>query len=168
MADGAQPGLLLVGAMRGSAIIAVLLLISVFFTIGVALLARQVLAYRGAAHARAGLQALALAEAGLEDARLKLEKDVFYPPPGGPDQETFAYTEEVRYSDGSLAGTYQVTVDRTRSKAPYWLLRVRVSGVQGAARKTLVAEIDASPTLRGDPDRPNPDYFRILSVHPED
>lgn len=158
---------------RGSAIIAVLMLVSMFFVMGVAMLSSQSMAYRGAAQARAGQQALALAQAGLEDARSKLEKDPFFPPPGALDQKSFTYTEDLTDLDGKAAGRYQVTIDRTRAAEPYLILTVTSVGIQGegtenSARKRLTAELDVSKTLRTDPTLKNPNCYRILRVNNEE
>ena len=62
-------------------------------------------------------RARGLAEAGLEDARVKLDKDVNFPPPGDVDQTLFTYTEEVRDYSNKIVGYYTVTVD-SRWKVP--------------------------------------------------
>lgn len=64
-----------------------------------------------AAQARANsAQAKALARAGLEDARIKLGKDVLFPPPHD-EQEFFSYSEDVLTTAGDFLGTYTVIID---------------------------------------------------------
>lgn len=143
--------------------IAVLLLLSVLLTMGLALQASQVERYRGASSATQRAVALSLAEAGLEDARVKLEKDPLFPPPGTTEQEQFTYSEDL-----DEQGSYTVTIDRTYAGAPHRILLLRSVGCAGKrgsplARHALIAELD----LRG-PRSVNAEYFTIRTVRGED
>lgn len=154
---------------RGAAMVSVLLLISLFFIMGAGMLARQKLAYEAAASARDGVVAEALAEAGLEDARIKLQKDRFFPPPGGPGQSCFTYSESLQDESGKRVGGYQVTIDLRYADAPAYQLKVTSTGSQGegtenSARRTLTAVFDSNPRLASDPLQPNPMCYRIVSV----
>jgi len=152
---------------RGSALISVLIGLSLLAILGAALLQRQRLAYAEATLARHGLQALALAEAGLEDARLKLEKDGWFPPPGAPTQPRFAYSESLEWQ-GKEVGHYQVTIDRSHAFAPHYVLRVEAWGFEAeqGTRRGLMAEFDTCPHRRGQPDQPSPHPYRLLRVTP--
>lgn len=158
---------------RGAAIISVLLLITLFFILGAAMLGRQKLAYDAAAQSRDAVVAQGLAEAGLEDARLKLQKDRYFPPPGGPGQSQFTYSESLSDADGKVLGNYQVTIDLRQAATPVYQIRVTSTGTQGdglerSARRKLVAIFDTNPNLATDPPRPNPNCFRILRVSAEE
>ena len=152
---------------RGAALISVLFSLSLLAILGAAMLQRQRLAYAEAALSRQGLQALALAEAGLEDARIKLEKDGWFPPAGSPEQVRFSYSEELQWQ-GQTRGHYQVTIDHSRALAPCYLIRVEAWGFEAeqATRRGLVAEFDACPHRRGQPSQPNPEVYRLLRVTP--
>lgn len=107
---------------------AFLLVIAMLMTLMLVILGMGFLGRRGPQYAASmaherGMQARALAEAGLEDARVKLEKDLFFPPPGDSDQFMFSYSEVVREttgvsSDGVVVGSYTVTIDRRFETAP--------------------------------------------------
>lgn len=133
---------------RGSLLIGVLLLLVLLLVGGLAMNTRQRERYKGAMAEAQSFQALALAEAGWEDARVKLDKDPLFPPPGGPEQLVFTYTEEVSSSAGARLGSYTVTVDRRFDRAPYHLLvitSVGVIGPEGSGRvsRSLVAEVSS-------------------------
>jgi len=149
---------------RGSVLVAVLMLLAILFILGLAMLTKQMQAYRGAALMKEGAQAEALAEAGLEDARVKWEKDYEFPPPGPPDQTTFTYAEELRTAGNVLIGNYEVTVDRAYAGPPTWLLRIAVTGTAGSTSKRLLAELDLSPKVRTNPAADNPNLGRFLMV----
>jgi hypothetical protein len=113
--------------------------------------------------------AQALAEAGMEDARVKLEKDLFFPPINGFNQVHFTYTEELTDPDtGVLAGTFTVTVDTRRRASPYSVFLVQALGCAGArtnptARYQIYAEVDCSITNRATGASPNPRLFRYIN-----
>lgn len=96
-----------------------LLLCVLLLVLGVGFLGKRAAQSAATASEALALRARALAEAGLEDCRVKLEKDMFFPPPGDEEQLIFSYSEPV-YSllDGSLEGLYMVTLDLTRRSAP--------------------------------------------------
>ncbi len=152
---------------RGSALISVLIGLSLLAILGAALLQRQRLAYSEATLSRHGLQALALAEAGLEDARIKLEKDGWFPPPGAPTQQRFSYSEPLDWQ-GKEVGHYQVTLDLTQAFAPHHVLRVEAWGFEAeqGTRRGLMAEFDTSPHRRDLPNLPNPAPYKLLRVTP--
>jgi type II secretory pathway pseudopilin PulG len=136
---------------RGSVLVGVLLLSVVFLLAGIALTTQQRSRYAAVVAEAATLQALSLAESGLEDARIKLEKDPGFPPRGGPEQQTFTYTEEIRSTSGQPVGSYTVTVDSTYLRGPFEFYLVRSVGTTDSTRvkQTLTAEIDvATRTIR--------------------
>ena len=133
---------------RGSLLIGVLLMLVVLLLGGLALHTRQSQRYKGAVAESLSLQALCLAESGWEDARVKLDKDPLFPPPGGLEQPTFTYSEELSDPSGNRVGSYTVTVDRRFDRAPYYLFLVTSQGYVGPtgraqSTRTMVAEVDS-------------------------
>lgn len=139
---------------RGFVLIAALLVTLILVVAGMAYLGSRVSQYRGAAKGLEGAQARALARAGLEDARVKLEKDYRFPPPSAQDQTVFTYSEDV--TDGAtVVGHYTVSVNTTYENGPYTVIRITSVGVVGSranpsAQATIHADLDASQV---DPDR---------------
>ena len=159
-------------AVRGSALVAVLMVLAVLFVLGLAMLTKQVQAYQGSHLVLEGAQAQAVAEAGLEDARLKLEKDLDFPPRSTPDQTSFTYSEDLLDGSGRLVGTYEVTVDRLYAGPPTWLIRITVTGTCGphgerASSQRLVAELDVAEKSRSGSGADNPNFFRFVEVQSE-
>ena len=103
---------------RGFLLIVAMLLCLMLVVLGMGFLGKRGGQYQAALEqARAG-QARAVAEAGIEDAMLKLNKDLFFPPPGDQDQLQFSYSEELTDLKGDVVGTYYVTVDSRRASSP--------------------------------------------------
>ena len=159
----------MVRGRRGITLVTSLLFLALLMVMGLAFLSKRVGQYRGALAVRSAAQARAIALAGLEDARVKLDKDFAFPPPAGIDQLSFTYTESMRDIAGAEVGSYTVTVDRSLSKWPYALVRLTSVGTLGPvddplARRRLYAEIDISPTRRGTTD-PNENLHRFINFH---
>ena len=159
------------GRDRAVALVAALTIMALLLVLGAAVIRRQAEAYKSSNYVRQTTKAQALAEAGLEDARIKLEKDRFFPPPHAPDQLVFDYTETLTDSDGRPGGGYSVSVDLSRASDPFFIILVRSTGLvepekDGGARQTLIAEFDNSPHHRDDPERENPSLCRILRIYP--
>lgn len=133
---------------RGSLLIMVLLLLGILFALGLGFLSSRVSRYRASASSRAAVQAEALAYAGLEDARVKLNRDHSFPPAGAEEQPSFTFSEELADFDGQPAGYYLVTVDVLYGGSPYHLVRVTSTGAVGPrdrplARRTFQTEWSA-------------------------
>lgn len=157
----------LVKKRRGFTLVASLFLLVVLLVLGLAFLGKRVAQYRGAVAVRAAARARAVALAGLEDARVKLEKDALFPPLGSEEQLYFSYTETLRDINGQPAGTYTVTVDSRLDKWPYAVVRLTSVGTVGPvddpqARRRLYAELDVSPTRRGTT-VPNENFYRFIN-----
>lgn len=152
---------------RGSALIAVLLLLGFLMVLGMALLSKQTHHLRAATRARDAEAALELALAGLEEVRVKLDKDLRFPALRDTDQMTFSYQEEIFDIDGGPSvGFYIVRIDRRWEQEPYEVWRIRVEGVLGAldnprARRLLEATFDRAEFRAGSP---NPNYFEFIDV----
>ena len=134
---------------RGAVLIAALLVGTIILLAGLGFLARRRAQYAAAADANRANQALMLAQAGLEDFRVKLSKSQDFPP-WRPEQTVFAYSENFP------GGSYAVRVERrsgSRTVYPrqvYWLVRsVGYAGPRGepTAQRALEAEL-VPPTSR--------------------
>ncbi len=91
------------------------------------------------------IQARSLARSGMEDVRVKLARNPFFPSGVGDEQKVFSYSEIVRDFDGNDIGSYQVTVDRSWRDTHHVIL-VESIGIAGeaeanSARHTLYGEL---------------------------
>lgn len=159
----------MVRGRRGITLVTSLLFLALLMVMGLAFLGKRVGQYRGALAVRTAAQARAIALAGLEDARVKLDKDFAFPPPAAKEQLYFSYTEEMRDINGQVVGSYHVTVDRSLQQWPYAVVRLTSIGTLGPvddplARRRLYAEVDISPTRRGTTD-PNENLHRYINFH---
>lgn len=145
-----------------------LLLISLVLVIILGFLGMRGLEYSSTAKLQHMALAQSLAEGGMEDARVKLEKDMFFPPLGGFGQTTFIFSEDVTDPTTSqVVGSYTVTVDAGRRGAPFCVIRVQSVGSAGMrtnprARYRIYAEIDCSGEERASNTFPNPRLYRYL------
>lgn len=153
---------------RGSALVLTLLLGSLILVLGMALLSVQSSHRRAARSLETSMQAKLAAEAGLEDARVKLSRDPFYPDSAGSAQPLVCYTEKLSSATGATAGSYTVCVDRSRVDEPYYILTVDSVGRVGRpgqeSSRTLSVTLDLCPFSRTDPNVPNPNLFGIISM----
>lgn len=113
------------------------------------------------------MQALSLAEAGLENVRSKLAKDVKFPPVASPDQPYFSFSEAVYDVDNTVVGSYQVHIDQELEQAPYYVYRITSVGTLGElsrplARTRLYEEVDNCPYDRATPTALNPKRYQVL------
>lgn len=101
---------------RGFLLITSLMITVILLLLGMGLLGSQSSRYEASKQTAYSSQARQLAIAGLEDARVKLELDVNFPPPAGPGQLKFSYSEslDLPYAD-PVTGTYTVTIDMTHA-----------------------------------------------------
>lgn len=158
----------------GSSLIATLFLVLFLFILGLGFLGRRAPLYDSAVYGVLEARALAIAQAGIEDARVKLNHDHDFPPPGDEEQEVFSYRETLLDVDGAAIGHFDVAVDTSRRAAPVSLIWVTSSGVaqqpgrpRVQARKVLRAEFEVSLLLRGSDfgdQIPNPNYLRLLNL----
>lgn len=102
---------------RGILLITALLVAVILLLVGMGLVGSQSSRYEAAKQFSYTAQARQLALAGLEDARVKLEMDLNFPPEPGPGQEAFSYSEQL-YPGPPNVGTYSVVVDMTYSLDP--------------------------------------------------
>lgn len=153
---------------KGFTIILCLLLSLLLLVIVLGMLGTRGPMQEVAAGTRQHAQARALAEAGMEDVRVKLGKDLKFPPVPTPDQPFFSYAESVYDVDDTVVGAFQVKIDQSLDQAPYYVLRVTSSGLVGPVERplahvTLLRRLDSCPFLRTDPTQINPLRFQVLS-----
>lgn len=157
---------------RGFLLVLCLLLALLLFTLGLSFLGKRAAQYARVNKIVLSAQAKALAEAGLEDFLVKLDRDLSFPQMA-LGQRGFSYSEPVLV-DGARVGSYTVTVDATYALEPYLIWRVRCQGFVGEnpvnadASRTLEVEIDLSRLERSDYDAdgivdPNPTYRRVVN-----
>lgn len=130
---------------RGVLLIVAMLVLSLLLILGMGLMSSQQARYRAAVHSVDSAQALCLAEAGLEDVRVKLEKDRAFPPEAADDQSSFSYSETMSGA-GQELGSYYVEIDWSYDVAPYYLLKITTIGCVGPrenprAQRVLRAEL---------------------------
>ena len=146
---------------RGMLLVVALLVLVVAMVAGMGLMTSQISNYHGVQSAEDAAQALYLARAGLEDARLKLERDMRFPPRGDGDymedtsaglqeQTLFTYSEDV-WVDGKRIGSYRVSID-TSFVANYQFTRVISNGLVGpteapTAQRVLKLDLDTNTQL---------------------
>lgn len=130
-------------------LVAALLITGIFLATGLGIMSAQATRYEASAKLADTLQAKNAALAGLDDVRVKLSKDVRFPPrkAKGRGQDRFSYSETLFPAEGTvlLDGqqevSYSVTVDygyeeevqiRTRALPYRWgLYRLTISGYVG-------------------------------------
>lgn len=159
---------------RGFLLILALFIVLLITGFGLAFLNTGALNYQGAVTAQLSQQAQILAFAGLEDARLKLERDINFPPMTDPEIKTFSYSELVKASDSQVIGNYDITIDLTYSGTPYQVITVSSTGrvpglvnnVQGEIKRSLKAEFDIRPLDRraAFSSDQNPNLYRIINL----
>ena len=134
---------------RGFLLMVSLLILIFLMVLGMGLMSAQSARYRGLNRAQEAAQAFQLAQAGLEDIRLKLEIDPSFPPNPGDDQPLFNFAEDVTVGPDSI-GSYEVLLDRDFEKPPYQLIRITSTGTVGPkerpiAQRVLKVELQRSP-----------------------
>ncbi len=153
---------------RGFLLVVSLLFVIMLLLLGMGFLGSQAARHRASKRSAEMAQARALALAGLEDARAKLENDLrFPPPPSGPSQNEFSYSEKLPLPDGT-DGTYSVLIDRSYEGAPWEVLEVTSTGSIGppetpTAQYSFKAELDVATFVRGTAN-PNPELFNYTHI----
>ena len=159
---------------RGVLLVITLLLGVILFIVGLAFLGKRAPQYKAAEQASLSVLAHAMAEAGMEDARVKLEKDNRFPPPGVGGQLLYTYSGNIYAADAvTVVGSYTVSIDSTYAKGPYSIRKVSSVGNSGprsqiVARQRITAELDIAVQDRNTPANPNPTMFHYLNWREED
>lgn len=142
---------------RGSALLMALLVGTMLFVAGMALAFQYRADYQNWTFSSRWGQARALAEAGLEDFRAKLERDPDFPPYLDIRQTVFEYWQAVPPQGG-----YQVRADISLRKEPWQLILVRSQGtLESGLTVSLEGEFDVSTSVRGNPALVNPHSYRF-------
>jgi len=156
------------GRKRGYGLLVVVILFSLMLLVlGIYLLDLKVIQYRTAVLEGDYFLARGVAEAGLEDARAKLNRDLLFPPPIG-GQQTFTYQDPVIDPDtGETIGAYVVTIELAKVNPPDLLIGITSLGLVGdpenpRARRELKAGLDISEKDRTNPAQNNPNYFKLV------
>ncbi len=151
------------------------MLCTLLLIIGMGFVAQRSLEYGSVSELQDKAQARQLAMAGIEDARVKLEKDPFFPQVGGFGQPDFTYSEELKDpSDSSLVGIYKVTIDVRLKEEPFRVVRILSAGYAGPDRAnplatyTIYAELDVATFDREKPGSENPKLFRFIDWREQD
>jgi hypothetical protein len=165
---------------RGAILIFALLLSTLLLILGAGFIAQRGLEYGSVSELQDRAQARELAMAGMEDARVKLEKDPFFPPVGGFGQSTFTYSEDIMDPDDAarMIGIFTVSVDLSRKEEPYRIVRIQAIGQvvdrrapDSPPRSTyrIYAEVDVASFERGGaPNVPNPRLFQYIDWKEQD
>ena len=145
---------------RAFLLIAVLMISLILLTMGLAFLGSRPALYASAQQAQLAATARALARSGLEDARVKLNKDIQFPPTPGVGQVTFTYMENMVVG-AQTVGSYRVTIDSTYNYPPFSVLSITATGFAGptgapTASHTYVAFLDVSSTA-------SPTFFQYIN-----
>jgi Tfp pilus assembly protein PilX len=135
---------------RAFTLLIVLLFSGMLLMLASAYLTRNSDNYRSATYAAESLRAYEHAMAGLESARVRLDKDPTFPP-AAANQDVFSCCEPVYEPDAAtVSGYYTLTVDTRWQQAPYHIIRVSSVGSLGPpgepqARRKVWAELDVDP-----------------------
>ena len=156
---------------RGSVLILVLILLMILFVMGMTLLSIRSTQATGVAMMKYGMVAKYIAEAGMEDARVKFTKDLKFPPGGSQGDYFFSYTESLKYTGDRVLGEYTVTIDTSRNVpgTPNYDRSVLVTSVGISrdpngnimARHKISALLDASLQKRGGSGE-NPNLYQYI------
>jgi hypothetical protein len=158
---------------KGFTLVLTLLLSTLLAVMGLAFLGKRALEYGSVPKVQSQAVAQALAEAGMEDVRVKLEKDPFFPPITGYLQESYTYSEDLLDpEDGSYVGSYTVSLNLQRKEQPYRIMRMLSIGSAGprlspVARYRIYAELDVANEERGG-SGPNSQLFRFINWRESD
>jgi Tfp pilus assembly protein PilX len=156
----------------GFLLISTLLILTVLLVAGFGLLTSQEARYAAVGRSAEIAQARAMAMAGLEDCRLKIQNDASFPPEMGPGQTVFSYKESMPIPTvPPTLANYQVLVDTSHAIPPYLVLVVTSIGSLGpdnrpTAQYSLKAEVDISEFIRGS-STPNPKYCKYTHIEDE-
>ena len=156
----------------GFLLVSTLLILSVLLIAGFGLLTSQEARYAAVGRSAEIAQAKAMAMAGLEDCRLKIQNDMNFPPEMGPGQTSFSYKESLPLPTvPATLANYQVLIDTSHAIPPYLVIVVTSIGSMGpdnrpTAQYSLKAEIDISEVIRGSA-TPNPKYCKFTHIEDE-
>ena len=125
---------------EGFLVVTALMILIILVLLGMGFLGSQANRYRSVVYSAQAAQARQLAVAGLEDARLKFQNDLdFPPPPAGPEQTTFSFCESVTMGPAGqqIQGNYQVIINTAYASDPYLVYEVQSVGSIGDPNQPL-------------------------------
>jgi hypothetical protein len=145
---------------RAATLVLALFVVAVIFVAGLGFAERSQAQYRASVQTGRAASAMALAEAGIQDALTKLRRDWAFPPASAEDQTAFSYQDSLTNSRGETVGSYQVEMDLSKMKREHKLLLIRSRGRLGPpseplSERSIEVEIDMEPT--------RPTYFQVLN-----
>lgn len=154
---------------RAFLLITVLILSGILLVMGLAYLTGLIRRHQATSQMVLDSQAQALARAGLEEVRLKMNLDLHFPPQGSIGQESFNYSEPVIDSRGRIVGSYEVTLDSSYLSSGYEVCIITVTGNllssvdpnRVVARHTYRAYLD---TYQPDGAPVNPTFWTLLRL----
>ena len=152
--------------MKRGFLVQALLLLVLLFVLCLAILGRQTHSYSAARQSLLQAQARALAVAGVENLRVKLNKDYEWRRLG--QVGAVSYVEEVRDPQGGTrVGAYRVTLNQVWSQPDFEVLKIESEGLLGdlekpEARLVISALMDIRPEPRSGAGSENPDLFRFI------
>jgi len=140
-------------AVRGSILIIVLILLMLMFVMGLTILGMKSTEAKSTLYMKHAVMAKQIAISGMEDARVKLAKDMdFLPPKLHVSDNTMSYTETLTYpGDPFPAGEYNVTIDRSGRDSTIKVTSVGISRDASGnilGRSKITALLDLSTTHR--------------------
>lgn len=152
---------------RGFLVITVLILSGILLAMGMAYLSGLVTRHQATSQMVLDAQAQAVARAGLEEVRLKMNVDLRFPPTGSIGQEVFSYTELLRDPTGTVVGSYDVAIDTGYEGSGYETRIITVTGqvfslndpTRVVARHGLRAYLD---TYQPEGGPVNPTFWKLL------
>ena len=147
---------------RAFVLVLVLFCIVILFTMGFGFLGSRVGQYRSTHQSGLAAQARALARAGLEDARAKINKDISFPPPLMAGSSFFCYSEDLTDSSGSYLGSYKVSIDSAGLVSTPTYLSITSMGGAGGASPAARPVATHSYRVYFDMAVASPTYFQIL------
>lgn len=134
---------------RGGFLLILALLIAVLLLVAtLGMLSRQSARYERAQLMADAAQARGLALAGLEEARMKLERDLLFPPLSESTQELFTFSEVIEDTTGERVGAFTITLDFSQAEQ-YGILLITSTGEVGMpervrGRRSVRAELQLS------------------------
>lgn len=140
---------------RAFLLITALLISLVLLLLGMGFLGSQADRYRGVQRSGEIAKARAMAVAGLEDARLKIQNDIRFPPPMAAGQTVFSYGEATTIGDTPepLPGGYGVVIETAYRNDPnFEVLLITSTGTIGDPNNPLAQyQLKAEMSMRAGP-----------------
>lgn len=137
-----------------------LFMVLLIFIAGIGFLSQASTQYRSVNETVHSTQVLAIAEAGISDALLKLQRDWDFPPRSANDQVIYAYLETLEGTAGNRIGSFQVSIDRSLMLNAQNLLIIHSTGRLGPAEKPVS---ERTIRVEFDMNMDRASYFQIVA-----